>query len=480
MKRMNIALLAKRTLCFLLMLVLTAGCLPLSAHAAVLSGDKILDALDFSDTRIYDETCFHNSAEELVLLIADALEGIGDNRDIIYDDVLSTKETEKYILMGGSGRPAMYVHCSMTSSRKVWLVKIGTKHEDMNDSQFADALYALAVAYGALNGNMNGRDWEIFATEQNLARVEEADNAYVLNGIFYGLYYRIAVDDLDMNMLVSPEGNVNSMSVAKVFPEGKAFLTEKDFTITADAIRQDNYGNITVDITLKNTGRKALNFHLDHSSVYDVSSNLTVYATVSPGKERRTSLYLSAAFLAGSELDYLDDLRLVFVVTDAASGDSVYAGATFLPLGIPLGLDYQKYNRKLFENEDFTLNVIGSYRDSETDTPKILLRMTNNVYGEVRLESESSICTIGNAEFDMYTNLMVGRYSDGVVVLSPMNYDHEGKATLSFDLQISTRNYNPLVSGAVTVTLDQNGKITGVTTKMKELPGYDKTLDAEY
>lgn len=480
MKRTNLREFTKRALCFLLMLVLVAGCLPLTTHAAVLSEEKILDALDFSDERDYDENYFHKNAEELVLLIAGALSDIGSSYDIIYDDELSDKETEKYILMGAGDLPTMFVHCGMTSDKKVWLVKTGMKHEDMDNSQFADALYALAVVYGTLNGNMTGSDWENFATERNVSRIVEADNAYSLWGSFHGLYYSMTFDDTYVTMRISPEGNVSSMSVAKVFPEGKAFLTEPDFSIIADGIRQDNYGNITVDLILKNTGKKTLTFRLDHSSVYNVSSNLSVYATVSPGKERKTSLYLSAAFLAGSELDYLDDLRLVFEVTDAASGDSVYAGATFLPLGIPLELDYMKYSRQLFENEDFTLNIIGSFRDSETSIPKILLRMTNNVYGEVRLESESGVCTIGNAEYDMYANLMVGRYSDGVIALSPLDYDHEGKATLTFDLQISTRNYNPLVSGVVTVTLDQDGNIVGATTKMKKLSGYDKTLDAEY
>ena len=474
---------AKRFLCFLLMLAMTAGCLPLTTQAATLSKEKILDALDFSDGRIYNETHFHNSAEELVLLIADALKDAGDPRDVVYDDELSTEETRKYILLGGSGKPAIFVHCDLRDG-KVWQVKTGMNHEDRNNRQFADGLYTLAVAYGALNHNMNGCDWEHFATEYNLTKVEEADNVYLLSGIFYGLYYRLTVDDRYMTLNVSPGDNFNNAALSQNFPEGKAFLSEPEFSITADALRQDMYGNLSVDITLKNTGKRSLTFALDHSSVENISTELSLYTTLSPGKERKTTLYLSAAFLAGTQLRYIGDLRLVFVVSDAASGESVYEGACFLPLDIGLnravGLDTGEYGRKLFENKDFALKVIGSFRESENSPPKVLLQMTNNVYGEVRLESESGICTIGNREYDLYPNLVVGRYSEGVAVLSPLNYDHEGKATWSFDLQISTRNRNPLVSGIVTVTLDKNGKITGVTTKMKELPGYGKTLDAEY
>ena len=182
------------------------------------------------------------------------------------------------------------------------------------------------------------------------------------------------------------------------------------------------------------------------------------------------SIYIDSAMLVAADAGPAYDIGLFFKVTDKETREILFNYGGYIGLGLLIDTNEHiyPYRGKLFQNDKFTLSVVGSSLNARNGRPQIYLTLDNGIYEHIRLTSDGA-CVVGKQEYDLFGNGYATEYSDGVLTVEPMDYKHGKTETLVFELQITDINYNDLVCGRVTVKLDKNGKILNVTSKMKEI-----------
>ena len=487
MKRNQMMTWIQRALCILLTLLLTCSISPTTASAAQIgswSQAQILDYFSDNGTIRYDDTGFLMTPDELAVLVAETLRENGYVYQVVYDDEDSTATKKEYTLMWSEGwdndGTFLPYYLFMTADAKtgrVLSLQMAIKNASWPKEYLPDAMDSFALIYERIHGNMTKSMRANFVNPRNLS---ESTTGYRAEGEMDGLYYKLTFLSDRTVMDVMPSTYANIPPIAQYYSDPYTLYEADGFRIQTGKVTQDRHGTITLDVDLINESKNPLRFQMNHAQIsgYDVS--LSIYDEVSPGNTKTAQLYIDELLLAALGEEILDAIRLVFTVTDLKTGEVLYDYGNYVPLGIDIYGQIQKYQANLFQNDDVTLSVIGSARNDSGSTPQIFLILENGLYpNDIILESEGN-CIIGKQEYDLFVHGRASGFGSGLIVLQPVVYDLDQTATLEFDLQISSHNYNPMVAGKVTIKMDQEGNILKVTSKMRETAQYEHICEKEY
>ena len=476
----------KRTLCVVLILILAGQCFPMAACAAqqdVWSQDQILRLFSDNGAVRYDDTGFLMTPDELAILVSETLRENGYVYEIVYDNIDSSRQLQKYTLMwsegwnnNGSFLP-YYLQMEMDQkAHTIRSLRIHVKHTDRDQEQLADTMDSFALIFERIHGNMTEADRESFVTSRNLTKTA---SGYSAEGVMDALYYKLSFEKEYAVLTIAPGTHTEISPVTEYYSGSYTLYGEDGYLIRTGKLTQSAQGSITLDVELINQSKNPLLFSMRYLRIggYDLAPS--IYAQVSPGNTKTEQLYIDETLLSLLGEEKLYAVGLFFTVTDQKTGEVLFDYGDHVPLGMDIHGDAMEYSANLFKNDRFALSVVGSAPTASGSTPQIFLKLENGVYGDVILESEGN-CVIGNQEYDFFASGRVSGYSSGLAVATAMIDPLDKTQTLEFDLQISSYNYNPMVAGRVTVRLDREGNILNVTSKMRETAQYAGIVEKEY
>jgi len=482
MKRNHILRSVKGVFCSLLVLLLTAECFAIPTQAALRSEEDIIALFSGRENAHYNDTQFRLYHEEMALLVANVLTEHEYNVDVIYDDEDSTATEKEYILMCTEVQSkttdflALGIDMKVNKKGEVLKLELYLLPSRWEEDQLNRVLPVMAAVYDELHGSMTDEKRRSFVSDLNLA---PAGSGYRAVGAFDGLYYEFSISEEKVSLVAEPRSGANLQPQAEYYSEGYELHGAKGYTIRTGRLSRNMQGDYLLDVQLVNESKNPLLFHMTHIQADGYFVGTSIYTQVSPGNTKTEQIHIDAGLLASVGMERLNEVGLYFCVTDQKTGEIIFDYRDVVPLGVDIRANGHNYNTTLFQNKEFRLAVTGSGRISENGTPEVYLLLENGVYGDVLLETEGN-CVVGKQEYDVYALGRVSGYSEGLALVRPMIQDLDKNTTVEFDLQISSCNYNTLVAGKVTVTLDSEGKIVRASARMKETAQYEAILEKEY
>lgn len=484
---------AKGIASLLLALILMSQLLPFSASAEYdydydfhVSEAKQIAGL-FSDlepakeqlSACYDEDKFLMKSRDMALLIARHLGEDDWGYQVIYDDSKSTATEQKYMLMRndatGKNDALMTVGIHMSVNRKdeVLGVAISVDPTSWEDAQLKTVIRAMADIYCILNTSMTPEQRQQLITARNVA---VSDDGYKAYGFLNGLYYEFTFSSQMVSAIIRPMAyeDANLASVLYHFTPKTISYDDKDvYAIRTTDLFVTPQGDICLDLELVNNSNHPLLFDLIRALAGDYSLPLSVYTVVGAGNTKKVQLSLNSAILMAAGLESFDSIRVDFTITDQETQEHYHLEYGWIEFDMFLHTEDNHYasNIKLFENDDFTLTLIGSALTKEDGRPHMVLHLDHIVYFPMRVLSEGN-CVVGKQEYDLYANHRVTKVTKGFTPVSPFLHSWNKTGTLEFYLNICN-DYSKLVSGPITVKMDASGKVLSASAKMKEVDNYD-------
>lgn len=482
MKEKRTCSVLKRMICILLLILFTANSFVLTARAAGWTRKEILGFFPVERDANYNDTGFLLEHKEIAMLVGNTLADHGYNVDVIYDDEDSTAARKEYILMCTEEQSKtpdflpMGVNMNVGSKGDVRDVNVFLLTSQWSEKQISRVVPALTAVYEALHGNMTDEMRRNLVIDNRLIQKESGYTAY---GNFDGLYYELSFYEEEVSLTMAIQPGRNSTPFAVYYDGPYTLYGAEGYTIRAHGLSMSEQGDLFLEVDLINESKNPLRFHMTHilAGGYDIGT--TIFTEVAPGNTKTERIAVDLSLLACAGVGELHDVGLHFRVTDRKTNEILFDYRDFVPVGMVVQADYHKYDATLFRNDKFELSVIGSRKNVPGDTPEIYLMLDNGVYGDVLVETEGN-CVVGKQEYNLYALGRTSGYSEGLAVVRPQVSELGKNTKVEFDLQLSSYNYNPMVAGRVTITLDAEGNILKATANMKETAQYKNILEKEY
>ena len=263
-----------------------------------------------------------------------------------------------------------------------------------------------------------------------------------------------------------------------VFQSGKVLVREKDFTITArEMTQQKNTGDIDLKLMVKNTGKETLRFQDAFGEICGYSVSLHAYESIQPGNQATIQMHIDMLAMAAAGIDRVEKMDVTFDVYNEKTRTMQCEDCTMtIPLGVSVDVKYNPYQVCLYEEDAFKLYLLGAAQPNPHAAPRLIFRLENNLDGPVKVRDQFAF-SVNKMQYDFYVDSTATAYRDSVFTAMALDNffdDLRGNtASLQFQLQICTGNWNPLVDILVKLDLNRNSKILRCSPTAVKNKGYE-------
>lgn len=265
------------------------------------------------------------------------------------------------------------------------------------------------------------------------------------------------------------------------FRSGKVLFREKDFTITArEMIKQKNSGNIELKLTIKNTGKETLRFQDAYGEIEHCSMSLPAFESIQPGNQATIQMYIDMLAMAAAGFKQIEALDVTFNVYNEQTRKMQYEDCTMtIPLGVSADLEYNPYKVCLYEEDSFKLYLLGAAQPNPNAAPRLIFRLENDLDGPVMVRDQFAF-SANKMQYDFYVDDTATAYKSAVFTAHALeNFfdDLTGNtASLQFQLQICTGNWNPLVDILVKLDINRDSEILRCSRTAVKNKGYEISM----
>ena len=265
------------------------------------------------------------------------------------------------------------------------------------------------------------------------------------------------------------------------FKAGKVLFREKDFTITArEMTKQKNSGNIELKLTVKNTGKETLRFQDAYGEIEHCSMSLPAFESIQPGNQATIQMYIDMLAMAAAGFKRIEELDVTFAVYNEDTRKMQYEDCTMtIPLGVTVDLEYNPYNVCLYEEDSFNLYLLGAAQPNPNAAPRLIFRLENDLDGPLVVRDQFAF-SANKMQYDFYVDDTATAYKSCVFsahALENFYDDLKGNtASLQFQLQICTGNWNPLVDILVKLDINRDSEILRCTPTAVKSKAYEISM----
>lgn len=265
------------------------------------------------------------------------------------------------------------------------------------------------------------------------------------------------------------------------FQSGKVLFREKDFIITAKEMqKQKNSGDIELKLTVKNTGKETLRFQDAYGEIEHCSMSLPAFASIQPGNQATIQMHIDMLAVAAAGFKRIEALDVTFAVYNESTRKMQYEDCTMtIPLGVSVDLEYNPYEVCLYEEDSFNLYLLGAAQPNPHAAPRLIFRLENDLDGPLVVRDQFAF-SANKMQYDFYVDDTATAYKSSVftaMALGNFFDDLTGKtASLQFQLQICTGNWNPLVDILVKLDINRDSEILRCSRTAVKNRGYEISM----
>lgn len=264
------------------------------------------------------------------------------------------------------------------------------------------------------------------------------------------------------------------------FRKDQQLVSTSDFTVTAKDIRVTYKGYIFIDLLIENTGSQTLTFSGScfRTAGYHVSSH--IYKEVLPGEKAEISFHFDPLALAAVGISHVDQINISFDVINK-NYELLYDNCSLtIPVGADIHMDYNPREKVVYEEDAFSLTLMGSAFLEERSSPTMVFLLENHLNGPLVVRNYGNLL-MNDKAYSYFISETACEESDLLFVLTPNDkfediFPGGGVAYYDFYLRICTELWNPLVDTRLYLGLTRSGTILQSNTAAAKSGGYESGM----